>query len=341
VRRDLLRGAVEENLDLLADRPLGSSRRDREKRRHRLRRWLFGSAMAGALLILITSAVAVTVRPDAAVETTGFGSTAPVVGQPGGTAPGGPAEPVPSLDGATRISSVIPLSVRRVIVDPGHGGVDGGTSLEFGLLEKDLTLDIGLRLAHELELRGLAAVLTRSNDVDLDLAERAALANREKADLFVSIHVNWLPDRSARGVETYFLGPTEDPFVTRLAASENRSSGFTVADTRRLLDAIYADVRRGESRRLAEAVQGALFEVLRTENADIVDRGVMSAPFAVLVDTTMPAILSEVACLSNEREARLLAIPGYRQRIAEALARGILDYAHAMPSPAPSQGEQG
>ncbi len=248
---------------------------------------------------------------------------------------------VPSLEGAAHLSQAFPLSVRRVVVDPGHGGRDGGTSLDFGLLEKDLTLDIGLRLVSRLEEEGFSAGLTRSRDIEVSLADRAAFANAEKADLFVSIHVNWLPDRSARGFETYFLGPSDDPFVNRLAATENRSSSFTLADTRRLLDVIYADVRRGESRRLAGAIQDSLFDVLRVENSEIVSRGVMSAPFAVLVDTEMPAVLAEVACLSNEREARLLAIPSYRQRIGEALARGILDYVHSLPSSEPAQGEQG
>lgn len=295
--------------------------------------------MASALLI--TSAVALTLKPTLATGEVGAASAGSmaITADLDSSATG--EHIVPSLEGAEHISRVIPLSVRRVVVDPGHGGRDGGTSLAFGLLEKDLTLDIGLRLTRKLEEEGFIAVLTRSEDVEVPLADRATRANAEKADLFVSIHVNWLPDRSARGFETYFLGPSDDPFVNRLAASENRSSSFTLADTRHLLDVIYANVRRGESRRLAEAIQDSLFDVLRGENSEIVSRGVMSAPFAVLVDTEMPAVLAEVACLSNEREARLLAIPSYRQRIGEALARGILEYVHSLPSSQPAQGEQG
>ena len=228
-----------------------------------------------------------------------------------------------------------------MVIDPGHGGRDGGTSLKFGMLEKDLTLDLARRLKIELADIGIESTLTRTEDVEVSLADRAKRANAARGDLFLSIHVNWLPDRSARGFETYYLGPSDDPFLRDLASQENRESGFTVADTRHLLDGIYADIRRTESRRLAGFIQSSLFDVLHRENDQAHSRGVMSAPFVVLVATDMPAVLAEVACLSNEREARMLAIPAYRQHIVEGLADGILHYAQIVGGTAPAQGDQG
>jgi N-acetylmuramoyl-L-alanine amidase len=232
--------------------------------------------------------------------------------------------------GGALVPEVIPLAVRTIALDPGHGGRDGGTSLGFGLLEKDLVKDIAFRLRQLLEQAGSSVVLTREGDETVSLRERAAIATRAEADVFVSIHINWLPDRTARGVETYYLGPTDDPFLRRLAAAENQDSGYSMADYRHLLEGVWADVRQVESRRLAQGVQHALYQTLRKDNPHIVSRGVMTAPFVVLVATEMPAILVEVACLSNEREARLLAIPSYRQRIAEALFTGLWSYADSV-----------
>jgi N-acetylmuramoyl-L-alanine amidase len=230
------------------------------------------------------------------------------------------------------VPAVIPVQVGRIALDPGHGGVDGGASLGYGLLEKDLTKDITNRLARLLKAASWDVVLTRTSDESIPPRRRAEIANEARSDLFLSIHVNWLPDRTARGFETYFLGPTDDPFLRRLASLENRDSGFALSDYRELLAGIYADVRHDQSRLLASRIQHTLFETLRKENPEIVDRGVMTAPFAVLVTTEMPAVLVEVACLSNDREARLLALPRYRQRIAEALFSGVVDYARTVAS---------
>ena len=131
-------------------------------------------------------------------------------------------------------------------------------------------------------------------------------------------------------METYYLGPTEDPVALQLAAQENHDSGYSLADFRRLLDRIYLSVRRDESRRLAETVQQTLVTSLRPKHPALVNRGVKTAPFAVLVGTEMPAILAEVACLSNAAKAQLLATPQYRQAIAQALFQGIRAYAQAL-----------
>ncbi|HVR09073.1 MAG TPA: N-acetylmuramoyl-L-alanine amidase [Thermoanaerobaculia bacterium] len=224
--------------------------------------------------------------------------------------------------------AVLPLAVRKIALDAGHGGESHGTRTPLGLLEKDITLDVVRRLRQLLEAQhDFAVVMTRNDDSSISLAERAAIANRSGADVFVSVHVNWIENRASHGVETYFLGPTNDPFLNRLAAVENRDSGYSMADMRQLLDGIYAGVRQDKSRELAQVMQRALFRSLGRVNPKIEDRGVKSAPFIVLLSTRMPAILAEVSCASNADEARLLARPLYRQFIAEALAGGLRAYA--------------
>lgn len=226
--------------------------------------------------------------------------------------------------------AVIALAVRKIVLDPGHGGKDLGTSTPTGLNEKDITLDVGLRLRTLLEQAGYEVFMTREKDEAVLLRQRTALANAQQGDLFVSIHVNWVDRSQARGIETYYLGPTEDPLALQLTAQENRDAGYSLADFRRILEHIYLSVRRDESRRLAETLQQTMVTSLHPKNPSLVNRGVKTAPFAVLVGTDMPAILAEVACLSNAEEAQLLATPQYRQEIAQALFQGIRAYAQAL-----------
>lgn len=223
--------------------------------------------------------------------------------------------------------AVFPLAVRRVAIDPGHGGESLGTKAAQGPIEKDLTLDIARRLERLLAASSFATLMTRDADRDVPLKERARLANQAGADLFLSIHLNWLEDAGARGIETYYAGTSDDPSVNRLAAAENRESGYSLADLKPLLERIYTDVRQEESRQLADIVQGSLFRALAPVNPKLRDRGVKAAPFIVLITTEMPSVLAEVSCLSNHEEARLVAHPEYRQAIAEALAQGVRAYA--------------
>jgi N-acetylmuramoyl-L-alanine amidase len=230
-------------------------------------------------------------------------------------------------------SKVFPLSVRRVVLDAGHGGNDPGATSRT-LTEKDITLDIGRRLTTLLQRRGFEVVTTREGDDSVPLRERARLANESRGDIFVSIHVNAiLKHTQARGIETYYLGPTTDPSLTQLAASENSASGYSLADLRELLDGVYADARRDESQQLASSLQQHLVTRLRASDPGLENWGVKRAPFLVLVATDMPAVLAEVGCLSNTREAVMLARSDYRQEIAEALFKGIESYATANASP--------
>ena len=223
--------------------------------------------------------------------------------------------------------ALFPLSVKRVVIDPGHGGQDHGTVSQSGVLEKDITLDIGLRVRRLLENASFEVLMTRSTDQALRLEKRAELANANTADLFVSIHVNWIQYRNVRALETYFLGPTDDPAATKLVALENRDSGYSLADYRGLLEKIYMDTRRDESRRLAKTIQAELYGSLSRVNPMMEDRGVKTAPFIVLIRTDMPAILVEVSCLSNEDEVKLLTSGEYRETIAQALLTGVRSYA--------------
>jgi N-acetylmuramoyl-L-alanine amidase len=158
------------------------------------------------------------------------------------------------------------------------------------------------------------------------LRDRALFANAEHGDLFVSIHVNSIPKKEARAVETYFLGAADGPQMEEVARIENQGSGYSLSDFRRLLDGVYAGVRQEESRRLAGDVQKGLFTGLHEANRDLIDRGVKSAPLAVLIGTEMPGILVEVSCVSNDEEARLLARSDYRQRIAASIFQGLRNY---------------
>lgn len=248
-----------------------------------------------------------------------------------------PAQPPPPHRKAPAIpqplermsANAFPLAVRRVVLDAGHGGSDPGATAA-DVTEKEITLDIGRRLRDLLERDGFEVVFTRSDDRTLPLRERASLANASRSDVFVSIHVNAIVAHTdSRGVETYYLGPTNDPKLTELATAENRSSGYSVSDLRKLLDGVYADARRDESHELATHVQREMYGTLRTSDTGLENWGVKRAPFVVLVATDMPAVLAEVGCLSNQKEAAMLDRPDYRQTIARALYSGIKSYASA------------
>jgi N-acetylmuramoyl-L-alanine amidase len=226
--------------------------------------------------------------------------------------------------------AVFPLSVKRVVIDPGHGGEQLGAVSRSGMSEKDITLDIGLRLRHLMEEAAFEVLMTRQTDQMVPLDARVAFANHRRADLFVSIHVNWLEARSQRPLETYYIGPTDDPGTVRLASRENQDSGYSLADYRQLLERVFIDARRDESRRLARTVHTELFTSLRGINSGLQNRGVKTAPFVVLAGTQMPAILAEVSCLSNDDEVNLLKSADYREAIAVALLNGIRSYANSL-----------
>lgn len=333
IRRRLLREAVRENLAIINGEHPAACRR----RRDTARRWvrlgvllLIPGVFVGALVLV---GLAAGLDPSwvlGRAEWEGGGTAANLVPlvRPGPAAAGRQPESAPRFGPPAPLDrAALPLPVRTIILDPGHGGHDFGTIGPGNLAEKEIALDVALRLRNLLADQGFAVLMTRERDEAVSLDQRAAFANANAGDAFVSIHVNWIPNQQARGIETYYLGPTDDPFLTQLAAAENREAGYSLADFRRLLEGIYTDIRRDESRRLAEAVNAKLFRSLAQANPRLVDRGVKQAPFVVLVATEMPAVLAEVSCLSNQEEARLLADPAYRHRIARSLFAGIISYA--------------
>jgi N-acetylmuramoyl-L-alanine amidase len=223
--------------------------------------------------------------------------------------------------------AVLPLAVKRIVIDAGHGGEQPGAISDTGLLEKDVTLDIALRLERLMERGPFKALLTRESDQTVSLAKRVAFANSNHADLFVSIHINWMEPHSLRPLEIYYIGPSDDPQVLRLASLENQHSGYSLSEYRQLLEKVYLDTRRNESHLLAKNISTELYRSLKPSNPELLDRGVKMAPFAVLVGTQMPAVLAEVSSLSNHDDAQLLRDEQYRQQIALALFKGLTSFA--------------
>ncbi|HEV8239458.1 MAG TPA: N-acetylmuramoyl-L-alanine amidase [Thermoanaerobaculia bacterium] len=345
-RRDLLKAAVRENVYIKAGKrpPLG---RPRSWARWTMLTLALPGVAAGALLLLPGNR---TTAPDTAAPE-GVASTAAdksagaaaaraaqrlaVNHSAAGATVNAPAA-APLIVGEPRPldRAVFPVGVRRIVLDPGHGGKDVGSVTPDGHYEKDITLDIALRLRDLLKAQqGIEVLMTRDKDERVLLSQRARFANDAKADLFLSIHLNWLEPATNRGVETFYLGPTEDPFLVQLAGRENRESGYSLADMRRLLDGIYLDLRQQESQQLAGSVQRALYGSLKQETPALRDRGIKPAPFLVLVTTEMPAVLAEVSCLSNQNEAALLATGEYRQSIAAALRAGLDAYTATLEDP--------
>jgi len=226
----------------------------------------------------------------------------------------------------------IPLSVKRIVLDPGHGG-EPGTTADSGVTEKEITLDVALRLRRLLAQEPYEVLLTRQADRPIRLDKRVAFANENKADLFVSIHVNWMEPRTIRALETYYVGPTDDPATLKLASMENKDSGYSLSDYKKILEKIYVDKRHEESRALAKTIQSQLYHTLSQANPGLENRGVKTAPFVVLIGTQMPAILVEISCLSNDEEAKLLTKEDYRENIALALLQGIRRYANSLNGP--------
>jgi len=213
------------------------------------------------------------------------------------------------------------LRVRRVMIDPGHGGRDSGAIGPDGTREKDVTLAVAQKLAQDLKAQGLEVLLSRNDDRFVALEERAAFANQAKADLFISIHCNAARDRKLRGTETYFLNVTDDRYALKLAARENQASEKSLSDLQMILAdmATKADVE--ESERLARSVQRTLVE--GSHNPGRHDLGVKHALFYVLLGTKMPSVLVETAFLSNPEDAKKLRSDRYQAELAHAIAQGV------------------
>lgn len=315
-KAQLLRGVVQDNINVLLDARVASI----QQRKHHRRYGLWAALIAAGLTSLVVS-WSVLLKADApSVSAAPARQSAPALSAEA-------AMEEDFFDPKPFDRGTIPLSIKTIVIDPGHGGEPGATS-ESGLTEKEITLDVALRLRRILQGAPFRVLLTRETDRFMSLDKRVNFANENKADLFLSIHVNWMEPHSIRALETFYVGPTDDPATLELASRENKDSGYSLSDYKRILEKIYVDVRRHESRALAHAINRRLYRSLKAHNATLENRGVKTAPFVVLIGTQMPATLVEIACLSNPEEAELLTTEHYRENIAMALAMGIRSYAN-------------
>ncbi|MGB6387837.1 MAG: N-acetylmuramoyl-L-alanine amidase [Terriglobales bacterium] len=237
----------------------------------------------------------------------------------------------PTAAGDRSLTRALGLKIGKIVIDAGHGGHDTGTIGPNGLLEKDVVLDVAKRLGRLLETRlGAEVVYTRRDDTFVPLETRTAIANRERADLFISIHANSSQDSDARGVETYYLNFTSSPEALEVAARENAVSEKSIHELQDLVKKIALKEKIEESREFAGDVQESLYGGLALNNAGIRDRGVKKAPFIVLIGANMPSILAEISFVSNPTDERKMETSEHRQRIAESLYRGVSKYVNGL-----------
>jgi N-acetylmuramoyl-L-alanine amidase len=237
----------------------------------------------------------------------------------------------PTASGERSLIRALGLKIGKIVVDAGHGGHDTGTIGPNGLQEKDLVLDVALKLGKLLEEKlGAEVVYTRDDDTFIPLETRTAIANKEQADLFISIHANSSDDASARGVETYYLNFTSRADALEVAARENAVSEKSIHELQDLVKKIALKEKIGESREFAIDVQRSLYGGLSAKNASLRNRGVKKAPFVVLIGANMPSILAEISFVSNPDDARKLKTSEYRQRIADSLYKGVARYVNSL-----------
>jgi N-acetylmuramoyl-L-alanine amidase len=245
--------------------------------------------------------------------------------------PGNPAAKARELRSAARkspasVAAQLGLKMRRVVVDPGHGGRDTGAVGPHGIREKDVALAIARELAQRLRALGFTVILTRKDDSYVSLDERTRIANQARADLFVSVHCNAARRRTLSGVETWTLNVASDRYSTRLATFENADAERTVSDLRLILADLATRANASDARDLAQAVQSSLVRNLRSRVGRVEDHGVKQALFYVLLGAHMPAILVETGFISNPAEEARLRSRKYQNGTADAIARGLKEF---------------
>ncbi len=248
------------------------------------------------------------------------------------TPPSKPEVPPPSAKippgHGVELHKQLALGIRRIVIDPGHGGHDGGAPGYYKHVhEKDVVLAIGKLLAEKVRRQlGCEAILTRSTDRFLSLEERTAIANTKNADLFISIHTNAHTDHSAYGIETYFLNLATDEDSIRVAARENATTRKNISDLQKILSDLMRNSKINESSRLAAYVQRSMFSQINSTYGRVKNKGVKQAPFYVLLGAQMPSILIETSFISNKRECERLTDPAYQSHICDAIIKGIRKY---------------
>jgi N-acetylmuramoyl-L-alanine amidase len=232
------------------------------------------------------------------------------------------------------LTRALGLKIGRIVIDAGHGGHDTGTIGPTGLMEKDLCLDVALRLGKIIQQRlpGADVVYTRSDDTFIPLEERTHIANEARADLFISIHANSSHDHQARGIETYYLNLKGSPDAMEVASRENATASESIHDLEDIVKKIARSEKIDESREFASDIQDSLAKRIQKQYKPVKDRGVRKAPFVVLIGADMPSILTEISFLSNPADEQLLKKPDHRQRVAEGLYQGVASYLQSLNS---------
>lgn len=252
-----------------------------------------------------------------------------------------PAPPASTAHGDYSLSRQLGLGLSRIVIDPGHGGHDPGAQGN-GIDESNLVLDVGLRLEALLKTQGeFDVVMTRRTDEFIPLEERTAIANREGADLFLSIHANATRDTLVRGIETYFLNFATNPGAEAVAARENATGGRTMGSLPDLVKSITLNNKIEESKEFATMVQSSMLTDLRSPQRSVKDLGVKQAPFVVLIGAQMPSVLAEISFVTNRNDATLLKTSAYRQSIAQALYDAVLKYRGSLKRVAPAPNKDG
>lgn len=345
-RRSILRGVYEENVGI---------ERERRVRRRRAAAEAVGREDAGGLWSLALLAVAFVAMAavsvgylvrgpqpsDAAGGAVRTAASPLMTPRRPNVAPSQAALPLAPPPTAVRVAGGAPprsladlslaglfgLQVRTIVIDPGHGGDKPGAVGPTGLREKHVAFDVARRLRARLTERGGYRVLmTREGDEDISLKERVQFANTHAADLFISIHINWLPVEDVTSVETYYFGTPSDARTLRIARRENRQSDFSVAEFNDMLDEVGQTMRLQESKRLAASIQKSLYRNIHRINPNVDNWGVKTAPFVVLLGVDAPSVLAEIAVISNKAEEEKLRSGAYREQLAAYLESGIVQY---------------
>ena len=338
-RKDILRGVYEENLFML-----GRGRTARSPRKpFLLKRILLAAVLCIVAILIHDQHTGTSFAPAEPTSNTNgqplsppMAGGAPELNTDMSTSPPGllPEETANTSELSVFLNSrnaslirMLGLKIKTIMIDPGHGGADSGTIGKMGTKEKDITLDIAKRLKARLLKSDLHHVLmTREDDSSVPLLERVTLVRETKADIFLSIHLNYLPKKNTNIVETYYFGPSNDEKTLKLAQQENAGSEYGLSDFREIMERLGKTMKLQESKEFAESIQANLFLNSRKHSEDIQNHGVKRAPFVVLLGVDVPAVLAEVSCLSNREEERELNSESHRENIARYLAAGIFDY---------------
>lgn len=324
MRRGILRDVYEDNLVIL-----GRGRTLLARRKTILRKNYLIAILFCLIAILVNGRhVDISFPPTELTAQTSLMNITPVVRDQSSEGEPNPAELNAVADShSLPLSRMFGLKIKTIMIDAGHGGSDSGTSGKMGTKEKDVTLDIAKRLRQRLLAKGDYRVLmTREDDTTIPLNRRVEIANAAKADLFISIHLNYLPQKPINIIETYYFGPSTDAKILKLAEQENAGSEYGLSDFKAIVEKLGKTMKLQESREFAESVQSNMVLNSRKQNESIKDFGVKRAPFVVLLGVEVPSVLAEVSCLSNLEEEKELQDERHRENIARYLALGIFDY---------------